>query len=226
MYNVKEGIDKQKQFILPLLDEEPDIVAILQPQYQQIERALENIEEGCSRIKTIVEDLRTFSRLDEADRKTVNLIDSLKATIRITQTQYKKHVQITTDFQAQPELECWPAKLNQVFMNIIVNACHAIEKQQEVNFSMAGLLTISSFESQQADGKKLALAFQDNGSGMTEETKKKIFDPFFTTKPLGQGTGLGMSISYSIIQEHKGHIQIDSELGQGTKITLYLPLSA
>lgn len=224
-HNLKEGISKQKQFLLPLLEEEPTILDILKQQYLQFDNSLENIEEGCIRIKTIVEDLRTFSRLDEADRKVVNLIASLESTIRITQTQYQKTVQIVTDFTAQPKLECWSAKLNQVFMNVIVNACHAIEKQQlEANAPTPGTLYISSFETESNGRKELAIVFQDNGCGMSGEVKNKMFEPFFTTKPVGQGTGLGMSISYRIIQDHKGRIEVESLVGQGTTITLYLPL--
>lgn len=224
MHNLKESLGKQKQFLLPLLEDEPAILSILGQQYQQLDSSLENIEEGCVRIKAIVDDLRTFSRLDEAERKVVDLMESLKATIRITQTQYQKRVQILTDFQAQPKLECWPAKLNQVFMNIIVNACHAIEKKQETNPGIRGGLIIASFEKEQDGHKELVIRFRDNGCGMSEAVKNKIFEPFFTTKPIGQGTGLGMSLSYGIIQEHNGRIEVESHLGQGTTVTLCLPL--
>lgn len=225
LYGLKEGVDKQKQFLYPLLEDEVSIIDILKQQYQHLDNSLDNIEEGCVRIKTIVEDLRTFSRLDEAERKMVDLIESLKATIRITQTQYQKNVKIVTDFTVQPELECWAAKLNQVFMNIIVNACHAIEKQQQDTHSqLAGTLTISSYETIKNEGRELAICFRDDGCGMTTEVKNKIFEPFFTTKPVGQGTGLGMSLSYGIIQEHHGRIEVESILGKGTAITLFIPL--
>jgi signal transduction histidine kinase len=225
-YKLKEVMGKQKQFLLSLLNEEPAIVDKLNRQYQQLEASLENVEEGCVRIKTIVDDLRTFSRLDEAERKSVDILDSLQSTIRITQTQYQKQVQIITNFKNQAKLECWPAKLNQVFMNIIVNSCQAIEKRQaESETPITGTLTISSVEIEQENRRKeLAIRFLDNGCGMSEEVKNKIFEPFFTTKPVGEGTGLGMSLSYSIIQEHKGRIEVKSKLGQGTMITLYLPL--
>ena len=225
-YTLKEVMNNQKQFLLSLLKEEPAIVDKLTQQYQQLEASLGNIEEGCVRIKTIVDDLRTFSRLDEAEKKSVDILDSLKSTIRIIQTQYQKQVQIVTNFNTQTRLECWPAKLNQVFMNIIVNGCQAIEKRQaESDAPIAGSLSISGIEIERGDGRQeLAIRFLDNGCGMTEAVKNKIFEPFFTTKPVGEGTGLGMSISYSIIQEHKGRIDIKSKPGQGTMITLYLPL--
>lgn len=220
-YNLKQAIEQQKQFLLPLLIDEPEIITILKRQYQQQESSLDSIEEGCERIKNIVDDLRTFSRLDEASRKVVNIIDSLKSTIHITQTHYQKNIKIVTDFQAQPELECWPAKLNQVFMNIIVNSCHAIEQQQQIT-ALEGLLIISSIEK----NKELIICFQDNGCGMSDEIKNKMFEPFFTTKAVGQGTGLGMSLSYGIIQEHHGRIEVTSQLGQGTSTRIYLPLQA
>jgi signal transduction histidine kinase len=225
-YKLKEVMAKQKQFLLSLLNEEPTIVEKLNQQYQQLEASIGNVEEGCVRIKTIVNDLRTFSRLDEAERKSVDISESLQSTIRITQTQFQKQVQIVTNFKTHKLLECWPAKLNQVFMNIIVNSCQAIIKRQnESETPITGTLTITSAEIEQDNGRKeFAIRFLDNGCGMSEEVKNKIFEPFFTTKPVGAGTGLGMSISYSIIQEHKGRIEVKTKLGQGTMITLYLPL--
>jgi signal transduction histidine kinase len=225
-YKIKEVLHQQKQFLVDLLQEEPTIVDKLNRQYKQLEASLGNVEEGCVRIKTIVDDLRTFSRLDEAERKSVNILESLQSTIRITQTQYQKKVDIVTDFKTQAKLECWPARLNQVFMNIIVNGCQAIGRRQaESETPITGTLSITGIEIERENGyKELAIRFLDNGCGMSEETKNKIFEPFFTTKPVGEGTGLGMSISYTIIQEHKGRIDIKSKLGQGTMITLYLPL--
>ena len=169
-----------------------------------------------------MQDLRTFSRLDEADKKTVNLVDSLKSTLRLTETKYKESVRFIHDFQDQPELECHPAQLNQVFMNLVVNACQAIEKKQaDTKDKTPGTLTIRTW----IKGHELGLTFQDSGCGMTEGVKKKMFEPFFTTKPVGQGTGLGLSISYGIIEKHKGRFEIDSEVGKGTTLTVWLPLS-
>ncbi|CAK0746622.1 two-component system, NtrC family, sensor kinase [Gammaproteobacteria bacterium] len=225
-HSLEESIQKQKEFFFPLLEEEPAILDILHQQYQAIDSSIGNIKEGSARIKSIVEDLRTFSRLDEAERKVVNIVESLNSTLRITQTQFQKRVRVISDFQAQPEVECWPAKLNQVFMNIIVNGCHAIEMHQdESNAPIPGVLTVRTFDREHEGKNELGIQFQDTGCGMIEEVRKKMFEPFFTTKPVGHGTGLGLSISYSIIQEHQGRIDVISQPHYGTTVTLWLPLS-
>ncbi len=225
LYSLESDLVRQKEFLLELLEEETDIIKILHQQYSQIDGAIRDITEGSDRIKTIVKDLRTFSRLDEAECKSANIVENLQSTLRITQTQYKKNVQFQTDFQSRSELECRPAKLNQVFMNLIVNACQAIEKKQEENGEeQPGVLMIRTFEQGDIRDRWLAIQFEDNGCGMTEDVRQKIFEPFFTTKTVGEGTGMGMSITYGIIREHRGSIEVESESGEGTIITVYLPL--
>ena len=214
-------ITQQKSFLQNLLEEESEILSILKEQYHQIEAGIHTITEGGTRIKNIVQDLRMFSRLDEAEQKVVNIVESLQATLRLLQTQYEKKVEFVTDFPVQPQLDCRPAKLNQVFMNIIVNGCQAIQKKQEdTQTTTPGTLTIRSW----IKGNELGMTFQDTGCGMTEEVRKKMFEPFFTTKEVGQGTGLGLSIAYGLIQEHQGRFEVESEVGQGTTVTVFLPL--
>jgi signal transduction histidine kinase len=118
-------------------------------------------------------------------------------------------------------IECWPALLNQVFMNLIVNACQAIKaKYPSVARDRAGLVKITSW----IDDSMLALEFADNGIGMSRETLTRVFEPFFTTKDVGEGTGLGMSISFGIINKHQGVIEASSVEGEGTRFLVKLPL--
>jgi len=145
-------------------------------------------------------------------------------------------VEFLYDFQEDPLVECWPAQLNQVFMNLAVNACQAmtsLDKQGEDSLSnhrdagrrVAGRLKVSTIlpgGSQQ--GNQLVISFQDNGRGMTEDIKAHIFEPFFTTKTVGEGTGLGLSISFGIIEKHQGRIEVESTVGVGTTLTIFLPI--
>lgn len=223
---LEKDLDHQRAFFLDLLEEEKEISTIFRSQNEQIDSSLKDIRQGSERVKTIVEDLRAFSRLDEAEKKIVSLVESLQSTIRITQAGYKKRVHFITDFQSHRAIECWPAKLNQVFMNLIVNACQAIEKKQQTpQIVEPGTLTIRTLESANPEGYYL-IQFEDTGCGMIDEVQKKMFEPFFTTKAVGEGTGMGLSITYGIIEEHKGHIQVKSVVDQGTQITIYLPLSS
>lgn len=222
--NLHDDISQQKGFLLDLLQEEPEIIQELKQRYSRIDHSISDIGEGSQRIKGIVKDLRIFSRLDEADFKSVNIVDSVQSTLRIIQTQYKKNIEFKTDFQAQPELSCRPAKLNQVFMNIMTNACQAIKLRQQGE-NIKGCLIIRSFIRDISSGESLAIQFEDNGCGMIKDVREKMFDPFFTTKEVGEGTGLGMSITYSIIKEHQGEVDVQSTLGKGTCITLFFPLS-
>lgn len=214
-----------KRFIFELAgsDADEEVTAIFNEKFARFEHCLQDINDGGKRIKTIVSDLRTFSRLDEADQKHVNVIESLQSTLRLVDTQYRKTVNIICDFQAQPELECWPAQLNQVFMNILTNACQAMnQKQQQTGDQTPGTLTIRSV----IDGEYLKISFQDTGCGMTPEVQNKVFEPFFTTKPVGEGVGMGMSISFSIIEKHRGRIEIASTPGKGSTFSVFLPIKS
>ncbi len=175
--------------------------------------------EGSNRIKTIVQDLRLFSRLDNEQQEKITLAGILKSTKHLVKTQYNE-IEITLDVVADPLINGFPAKLSQVFMNIIVNACQAIESRQELNEQLIGNINISLYEK----NSYAYIEFQDNGCGMDEETLQKVFDPFFTTKAVGSGTGLGMAISFGIIEEQGGLIDIISVINEGSLITIKLPI--
>jgi len=190
--------------------------------FERLFTFLKTITTGSSRIRVLVSDLRTFSRLDEAEKKAVHIAEGIASTLRLIQTEYKKHVEFQCDFQANPVIECWPAQLNQVFMNIMVNACQAIVTQHKhAAAPVRGQLTIRTA----LQGAHVAIQFQDTGCGMAKDVQEKMFEPFYTTKPPGEGTGLGMSISYGIIEKHQGNILVDSQLNEGTTITVLLPLN-
>jgi signal transduction histidine kinase len=124
------------------------------------------------------------------------------------------------DLKYDPELSCYPTKLNQVFMNILINSCQAINGLQEDNITLRGEIEIIT---EDQDGM-LNICFKDNGCGMKEDVLEKIFDPFFTTKEIGVGTGLGMAISFKIIEEHLGAIHVESDVNIGTEMSIALPI--
>jgi signal transduction histidine kinase len=214
-----------RQFLLELAGDDADarVLDTLNERFRELRAQLATIIEGTSRIRDLVKDLRTFSRLDEADKKPVPIGDSLNSTINLVRTQYADCAQIDCQLDANPVLDCWPAQLNQVFMNLIVNACQAIErKQRDRQEPTLGHLQICS----RLEHDRLLLEFHDDGCGMSDAVAKRIFEPFFTTKTVGEGTGLGLSISFGIIQRHHGSIRVHSIEGAGSCFTIELPLHA
>jgi signal transduction histidine kinase len=138
-------------------------------------------------------------------------------------TGWLEQVQFLTEFNDDPELECWPALLNQVFMNLLINACQAIaEKQQQSLTKTQGTVAIRL--QSKPGSNTVTLCFEDNGIGIDEAVQKRILEPFFTTKAVGSGTGLGLSIAFGIIQKHGGSLTFSSKLGVGSSFTISLPL--
>lgn len=183
---------------------------------QEIDSLVKGIQEGAERTAEIVLGLRTFSRLDESEVKTVNVHDGIDSTLVLLKSSLPQHITIRKDFQSQGMLECFPGKLNQVFMNILSNGIQAI-KQKEVQGEEESI-TISTRDM----SDKMEIRIRDTGIGMPEEVQQKIFDPFFTTKDVGEGTGLGLSIVYNIIQKHGGKIEVHSSLGNGAEFVISL----
>lgn len=168
---------------------------------------------GLERVKTIIEDLRKFSRLDEAKMKEIDLIDNIASTISIAGLELsKRNIRLKIESPEKLMVECYPGQLNQALLNVIINAAQAIE--------INGNITLSVSEIDSA----VQIQVADDGCGIQENIKSKIFDPFFTTKPVGSGTGLGLSITYKIITElHQGSIEVDSAVGQGSTFKLSIP---
>lgn len=173
-----------------------------------------NITTGTAtdRIVGIVRSLRNFARLDEAKLKEVDLHEGIESTLTLVYHEYKNRIAIVREFGRLPLVQCFPDQLNQVFMNILVNAIHAIEG--------TGTITIAT----RHEGDHVILSFTDTGVGIAPENVQRIFDPGFTTKGVGVGTGLGLSIVYKIIQAHHGRIEAASTVGQGTTLTVTLPI--
>jgi PAS domain S-box-containing protein len=198
--------------------EEIDLEFIL----ADLPKILKSMQVGTERITKIVHSLRNFSRLDEAERKPVDIHEGLDNTILILQHKLKRRsadsdVQILKKYGELPLVECFAGQLNQVFMNVLSNAIDAYPK--ELADPQIRIKT-------ELIGDRVVIAIADNGTGIEPEIQKHIFDPFFTTKPVGQGTGLGLAISYQIIVEkHGGTLQCFSELGKGTEFRIEIPLA-
>ena len=166
---------------------------------------------GSQMIKELVENLRNFSHLDRAKWETADIHQGIESSLKILMPQFKHSLKIHKSYAAEGLIACNPGQMNQVFLNILANAAQAVGGE--------GNIWINTRDS---DGN-LIIAIHDDGIGMPAEIRSKIFDPFFTTKKVGEGTGLGLSISYSIIQNHGGRIEVESESGKGTTFTITLP---
>lgn len=180
---------------------------------KDLPKLIQSCEEGARRTRDIVIGLRNFSRLEEALIKEVDIHEGLDATLALLQGEFQSKVEVVKNYGKLPKVLCYPSQLNQVFMNILANAAHAIETQGKITISTA-----------MADSQRVQISIKDTGRGMTPEIAQQIFDPFFTTKGVSEGTGLGLSISYGIIQRHGGDIQVRSKLGEGTEFIISLPV--
>jgi len=169
--------------------------------------------DGLERVKRIVQDLRDFSRVDSSlEWQQTNLHTCLDTTLSVATNEIKHKADVVKLYGDIPEIQCLPSQLNQVFLNLMVNAAQAIAQH--------GTLTLATG----AEADWVWVAISDTGSGIAPEHQKRIFDPFFTTKPVGKGTGLGLSVSYNIVAKHNGRIEVESELGKGTTFRIWLPV--
>jgi two-component system NtrC family sensor kinase len=174
---------------------------------------LSESQEGVSRVRKIIQDLREFSRAGHAEDWTLADIHAgIDSTINIVWNDLKYKVELIKEYGDLPPVECLPSQINQVFMNILVNAGHAIDRR--------GHITIAT----RVVGDFAYIEISDSGKGIAQEHLPRIFEPFFTTKPVGKGTGLGLSISYGIVRKHNGEIDVRSELGVGTTFVIKLPI--
>jgi len=169
---------------------------------------------GTGQVAEIVGNLKNFSRLDRSKVTSFNLNEGMESTLLLAK-HLLKSVTVEKHFGEIPAITCSPSQVNQVFLNLVTNAAQAMPDGR-------GKIMLTT----RVDGEGVAVDVADNGSGMPPEVMKKIFDPFFTTKEIGKGTGLGLSISYKIVQQHGGHISVDSKVGAGTKFTVWFPLKA
>ncbi|MFC3940337.1 hybrid sensor histidine kinase/response regulator [Pseudomonas gingeri NCPPB 3146 = LMG 5327] len=181
---------------------------------EDIPLLIKESKEGIGRVGQIVKDLKNFSRVDSTQEwQWSNLQQGIESTLNIVANELKYKADVIKDYAGLPEIECLPSQINQVIMNLVVNAAQAIGPERGTISLLGGVA-----------GDRVWLEVADTGSGMAPETVQKIFDPFFTTKPVGQGTGLGLSLSYGIVQKHAGQISVRSELGTGTTFRVELPI--
>ncbi|WP_427162661.1 sensor histidine kinase [Aliinostoc sp. HNIBRCY26] len=218
-------------------EDDPEIQALaeeidLEFLTDDLQKMLSSMKMGTDRIRSIVLSLRNFSRMDEAEFKAVNIHEGIESTLLILQHRLKNQpelpaIEVIRDYGNLPLVECYPGQLNQVFMNILVNAIDALDEvnlkhtdeEKKANPSQITICTSAN------DHQWVEIAIADNGTGIPEPLKNRIFDPFFTTKPIGKGTGMGMAISYQIITEkHGGKLECFSKLGTGTELIIQIPI--
>ncbi|MEA5466631.1 ATP-binding protein [Leptothoe sp. PORK10 BA2] len=235
------NLDHAKDYVQELLH----LVKLYQSAYPSpgpaIQTALENLDldflqadflklatsmqVGADRIRTIVDSLRNFSRLDETGAKLVDIHEGLNSTLTILRHRLQSTdmpIEVVKNYGSLPPIVCYPGPLNQVFMNVLTNAIDALGQRPRDQSPWSPQIEISTA---QKDHGHIVISISDNGAGISEAAKAQIFDPFFTTKPVGQGTGMGLAISYQIVtQQHRGQLLLRSEPGGGTCFDIYLPM--
>jgi signal transduction histidine kinase len=181
---------------------------------EDIPNLMRESRDGVQRVRKIVQDLKDFSRVDARQEwEFADLHLGLDSTLNIVNNEIKYKADVVKEYGTLPEVQCLPSEMNQVFMNLLVNAAHAITAER-------GTITLRTG----VEGPDVWVEVADNGAGIPAENLQRIFDPFFTTKPVGKGTGLGLSLSYGIVQKHHGRMEVSSTLGQGTCFRVTLPI--
>ncbi len=179
---------------------------------EDIDGLIKESLEGLERVKKIVMDLKSFSRVDDEEYTHADVNECLETTLNIVWNELKYKATVTKEYGDIPVTKCYPRQLNQVFMNILVNAAQAIEEKGEIRI-----------KSWHEEGY-IFVSISDTGPGIPEENLNRIFEPFFTTKEVGKGTGLGLSITYDIVKKHGGNIKVESKIGQGTTFVVSIPV--
>jgi two-component system NtrC family sensor kinase len=180
---------------------------------QDLKDLIAETKEGADRVKKIVQDLKDFSHVSESEWQLADLHKGLDSTLNVIWNEIKYKAEVVKHYGDIPAIECIASQLNQVFMNLIINASHAIENK--------GIITITT---RMANDNTVTISVKDDGHGIDKQNLARLFEPFFTTKPVGKGTGLGLSLSYNIIKKHQGKIEVKSEPGTGTEFTIVLPV--
>jgi two-component system, NtrC family, sensor kinase len=189
-------------------------------------RMFQSMTSGAERIRDIVKSLRTFSRLDESSVKVADINEGLESTLVILNSRlkafYPNGIQLVREYNSLPSITCYPGALNQVFLNIIVNAIDSLEERVAIDHQPTPTICIRT---ELVQDKWVKIGIADNALGMNEIVRSKLFDPFFTTKQVGKGTGLGLAIARQIIvEQHQGSLEVSSVVGQGSEFIIKLPL--
>jgi signal transduction histidine kinase len=222
----------QQKFLQPGTEIEEKLDNIdLEYLREDLPKLVKAMKDGGDRIISISKSLRTFSRADTDSKQTFNLHEGIDSTIlilrhRLKANEHRPEIEVITDYQEIPEIECFPGQLNQVFMNILANAIDALdESNQGRNYpEIAANPNQITIQTTIQNGQ-VRIAIADNGKGMSEDVKNRIFDHLFTTKAVGKGTGLGLAIARQIvIEKHGGRLDVQSKLGQGTEFSIHLPI--
>jgi two-component system NtrC family sensor kinase len=187
----------------------------VKPMVESLAGMAEQAQAACDRINTIVTNLRQFAQLDRADFQRANIHTGLESTLRLLRHEFEGRIEVSTEFGEVPEIDCAPRELNQLFMNLLLNARESIQVKGN-----RGQIRIRTWQ----DGDRVKIEIADNGCGIPAENIDKIFDPGFTTKGVRVGTGLGLPICYQIARAHQGWIDVSSQLGEGSIFTVSLPV--
>jgi two-component system NtrC family sensor kinase len=215
LFIVETGLDHLTPELEPHLSE-PAL-----GKFRKTRARLAEMSAGLDRVKELVLNLRTFSRLDAAEFTTIDVVEAIESVLLLLNHKLNGRIQVEKQYGPLRMLDCYAGRLHQVLMNLIANAIDAVESQAAVSQAAEGRIVIATSHAPEA----FVISVRDTGAGIPEAIRSKIFDPFFTTKPVGQGTGLGLAISYGIVQDHSGAIQVQSQEGIGTEFVVTIPIN-
>jgi signal transduction histidine kinase len=227
--NQRADLSEFQRFLSELVeaDAEPEILTAFQQRFERLFGNVSTMLNGTGRIKEIVRDLRSFTRQGESEKQMLQLSGCLRSTLNLVQTSWLEQVEFITEIVDDPLIECWPALLNQVFMNLLVNGCQAISEKQGRCLQQGQSLERGKLRVRlRAENELLMVSFEDNGIGIESAILERILEPFYTTKAVGVGNGLGLSIVFGIVQKHGGKLDFTSTPGVGSCFTVSLPLAA
>jgi signal transduction histidine kinase len=207
------ALEKLRKILL----DAPELAGDVPAELTRILDALENVgrvnQTACQRIVSLVRSLKSFARLEEPQCRRADIHEEIEAALTLVQYELKHRIEIVRDYGELPSVECFPNQLNQVFMNLLVNASQAIEGEGRIRITT------------RRGGDEIRVTFQDSGCGIPPENIDRVLEPGFTTKAIGHGTGLGLSISDKIVRAHHGALTVSSEVGRGTTFTITLPIN-
>ncbi len=221
--NLRIDLNRFEQTLIDLTQGEADqrVTDLFQENFSRLQQHVATVLDGTERIKGIVQDLRAFTRADSSEKHLLQISSCLQSTLNLVRTSWLEQVEFICEFQDDPAIWCWPALINQAFMNLLVNGCQAIAEARALrDGAERGRLRLCC----RCEGPWLTIDFIDNGIGIPEANLDHVLEPFFTTKQVGIGTGLGLAITYNIIKKHEGQLIIASVMGEGSCFSVKLPL--